>query len=367
MTPTHTMRTIAAVACPVIVLLAGCSAETRQKFLPIFFDGVPREKQTAGPPPTHRVRRDLLQEIEELKRKLAETEAAAKARQQAKPTEAQPPAEKAETWDAAKELLPKDAAGDVDWVQSIKANAIAPRPGLDPKAPEQAVLEFDVDLARSPSRLFSVTYPHAAHTQWLSCQNCHPAVFPLKRGSQPRAITMANIRAGEQCGACHGKVAFSVDNECARCHTKIPAQAEWHPTEEVLKPIEQATSWDNVMKLLPVTGGTPDWAKALTEGVIAPRPGADPKAVDQPTFPLDVEVVPADNPVFKVRFPHGTHTALLSCTTCHPGIFQMARGADPITMEKIYAGQYCGACHGKVAFPVPTGCPRCHPVLAGGK
>jgi c(7)-type cytochrome triheme protein len=109
----------------------------------------------------------------------------------------------------------------------------------------------------------------------------------------------------------------------------------------------------------------PDWAKALTGDVIAPRPGIDPKAEEQPVFPLDVELVPADNPLFNVVFPHETHTALLACTTCHPAIFQMAKGADPITMGNIYAGQYCGVCHGKVAFAVPTGCPRCHRALAG--
>jgi c(7)-type cytochrome triheme protein len=370
-TPRHTMRTIAMAACLATALLAGCSAETRQKMLPVFFDGVPGEAgpgQPAGPPPTHRVRRDLLQEIEELKRKLAEAEAIAKAKQEAKaPEEVQHPAETATTWDEAKEFLPKDEAGQVDWAQAINAGAIAPRASPDPHTPAQAVFEWNVDLESPAGTLFAVTYPHGTHTRWLTCDNCHPAIFPLKAGAPLPEITMARIRAGEQCGVCHGKVAFSVERECARCHTKIPARTDWHATEEARKPIERAARWEDAVKLLPFTAGAPDWAKARTEGVIAPRPGIDAKAVDQPIFPLDVELVPADVPMFKVRFPHETHTALLTCTTCHPGIFQMAKGADPITMAKIYAGQYCGACHGQVAFAVPTGCPRCHPVLAGGK
>ena len=368
------MRNVVVAACLGTTLLAGCSAETRQKMLPVFFDGVPGTPGEAGPrqpaalPPTHRFRRDLQQEIDELKRKLAEAEAEAKARQKAKgPEEAQPSAEKATTWDEAKELLPKDPSGQVDWAQAIKTGAVAPRPSPDPQVPAQAVFDWNVDLTSSAGDLFAVTYPHSSHTRWLTCDNCHPTIFPLKAGQPPPVVTMANIRAGKQCGVCHGKVAFPVEGECPRCHTKIPPQTDWHPSEEPRKPIEQAASWDGAAKLLPITGGTPDWAKALTEGVIAPRPGVDPKAVDQPTFPMDVELIPADAPLFKVIFPHGTHTALLSCTTCHPGIFQMAKGADPITMAKIYAGQYCGACHGKVAFAVPTGCPRCHPTLAGGK
>ncbi|HSB77677.1 MAG TPA: cytochrome c3 family protein [Candidatus Methylomirabilis sp.] len=337
----------------------------------MLFDGVPGAPgeagsgQPGGLPPTHRVRRDLLQEIEELKRQLRDAQEAAKVQKEAAPAETERPAERAKTWQEAMAILPKDAAGSVDWVQAITSNTIAPRPSPNPKAPDQAVLDMDVDLTSTASKLFSVTYPHSAHTQWLACGNCHPAIFPLGRGAPPTVVTMAKIRAGEQCGFCHGKVAFSVEKECARCHTKIPARADWHPAGEPREPIEQAASWDSAAKLLPVTGGMPDWAKALAEGIIAPRPGVDPKAVDQPAFPLDVELIPADNPLFKVVFPHGTHTRLLSCTTCHPGIFQMAKGSDPITMGKIYAGQYCGVCHGKVAFAVPTGCPRCHPAMAG--
>ncbi len=347
--------------------LAGCSAQTRQKLLPVFFDGVPKEGEPTPPPPTRRVRRDLLREIEDLKRQLAEAREAGKARKEgALPEEAPPlPVEQAKTWEEAAKLLPKDAAGRADWVQALKTGTVAPRPGLEPKAPEQAVLELDVDLASSPSKLFSVTFPHSAHTRWLTCGNCHPAIFPLKRQAAPTVVTMAKIQAGQYCGACHGRVAFGAEGRCARCHTKIPATAGWRPSEEPRKPIERATSWDEAAKLLPVTGGVPDWAKALAEGILAPRPGLDPKATEEPPFPLDVELVPADNPALKVVFPHGAHTAWVACTNCHPGIFQMAKGVDPITMEKIYAGEYCGACHGKVAFPI-TACGRCHPAMAGG-
>lgn len=346
-------------------MLVGCSPETRQKILPTFFDGVPTEEKPATPPPTRRVRRDLSQEIEELKRELKGAREAVRAREKGGPAEeAQRPAEKAKTWEDAVGALPKDSAGNVDWVQAIKAGAIAPRPGLDSKGPEQAALELDVELASSASKLFSVTYPHGAHTQWLTCGNCHPAIFPLKRGAEPTVVTMAKIRAGEQCGVCHGKVAFSVDKECARCHTKVPAKADWHLAEEPRKPIEKAQSWDDAAKLLPVAAGAPDWVKALTDGVIAPRPGLDPKAPDQPVFPITVELEPPGQPVFKAIFPHAAHTAWLGCPNCHPTMFQMKKGATPINMGLIYAGQACGACHGKVAFAVPTGCPRCHPAMA---
>lgn len=119
--------------------------------------------------------------------------------------------------------------------------------------------------------------------------------------------------------------------------------------------------WAALLDQLPkeAAGGT-DWVRALNEGLIKPKPGLDASAEDQPALDLDVELVPRDAPDFKATYPHKPHTQILACANCHPAIFQMEKGADPITMEKIFAGEYCGRCHGKVAFDVATGCPRCH-------
>ena len=81
---------------------------------------------------------------------------------------------------------------------------------------------------------------------------------------------------------------------------------------------------------------------------------------------MRVELVPEAMPVYKVVFDHEPHTAILTCASCHPGIFEMRGGAAPITMAAIMAGEYCGRCHGKVAFGVSTGCGRCHGALAAG-
>ncbi|MFQ5852116.1 MAG: c(7)-type cytochrome triheme domain-containing protein [Candidatus Binatia bacterium] len=345
-----------------IALFTGCSAESRHNILSTIFDGV-----DSPPPPTRRVRRDLLREIEELKRQLAEAQEAAKSREgDAGDEEVTPPVEQARNWEKALELLPKDQAGHADWVQALEGGTIAPRPGIGPKTPEQAVLDLDLELSSSGNKLFTVKYPHAPHTQWLACKNCHPAIFPLKRQGEPTVITMAKINDGQYCGVCHGKVAFGTEGRCARCHTKIPAKGEWQPPEKAQKPIELAATWEEAAKLLPVRAGSADWAKALADGVIAPRPGIDPKASDQPVLPLDVERVPAAGQMFKAIFPHKAHTTWLSCTNCHPAIFQMVKGANSISMEKINAGKYCGVCHGKVAFPV-TACGRCHPAMSGGQ
>lgn len=72
-------------------------------------------------------------------------------------------------------------------------------------------------------------------------------------------------------------------------------------------------------------------------------------------------------PLKAVAFSHKTHTmgAGLSCDSCHDAIFEMAAGtaqekAD-FTMDSLYKGKYCGACHdGNMAFASNTRCASCH-------
>jgi len=49
------------------------------------------------------------------------------------------------------------------------------------------------------------------------CNECHPKPFKTKKGEK---ITMADMKAGKNCGACHnGKKAFGV-KDCTKCHKK---------------------------------------------------------------------------------------------------------------------------------------------------
>ena len=61
-------------------------------------------------------------------------------------------------------------------------------------------------------------------------------------------------------------------------------------------------------------------------------------------------------------FPHWVHRIRYRCYVCHPAPFAMQQGENPVTMEKINKGEYCGACHnGKIGFKVEfTTCARCH-------
>jgi len=61
-------------------------------------------------------------------------------------------------------------------------------------------------------------------------------------------------------------------------------------------------------------------------------------------------------------FPHWVHRMQFKCYACHDAIFVMKAGANPITMEAIQQGKYCGVCHnGKTAFQATfETCVRCH-------
>jgi c(7)-type cytochrome triheme protein len=110
--------------------------------------------------------------------------------------------------------------------------------------------------------------------------------------------------------------------------------------------------------------GRVDWMKSLRDGLIKPRADVKGEGTMQ-VFKLDVVMKnTAEMPY--VTFPHESHTMWLECANCHDGIFVAKAGANRITMEKIFRGQFCGVCHDRVAFTTMFACERCHNVLHGG-
>lgn len=205
--------------CLALALFSGCSIETRS----LFFDGVDREPA----PPTTRVRRDLLKEIDTLKRELADTQQAleiAKAEKNQKSPDTPLPTELAKTWLELSELMPKDSSGQVDWNAALDAEVIRPKAGFDAAKQSFAVFDLDIVLDRTNSPtlaaigLSSVTFQHAAHTQWLTCGNCHKSGFRIANTSTNKIIKH------DYCDDCHGKVAFEMASKdaCGRCHSALP-------------------------------------------------------------------------------------------------------------------------------------------------
>lgn len=201
-----------------------------------------------------------------------------------------------------------------------------------------------------------VVFPHWWHRSQFTCKVCHTDLeFPMKAGETD--FVMGDIFAGKQCGACHnGNTAFA-PTDCNRCHSMGQVVEQNRDIEEVFKDLPKDPYGNRV-----------DWVKALRNKDIKPKASID-GSLKMNVLDLDVVIKarffrprPPD-----VRYPHKAHTEWLDCTTCHPSIFNMVaeegakdgRRNPDMTMMEIIDGNYCGVCHGKVAFPLEN-CIRCH-------
>ena len=142
----------------------------------------------------------------------------------------------------------------------------------------------------------AVSFAHDTHVMVSSCSDCHVKLFPMKKGSTK--ITADEHSAGKYCFSCHdGKKAFSWSS-CKNCHAETP----FPKTPITYKP----------------------------KG-IAP-----------------------------VNFSHEFHATVFTCNDCHPKIWPMKKSAKKMSMDAMYEGKFCGACHNeKDAFSI-TDCSKCH-------
>ena len=110
--------------------------------------------------------------------------------------------------------LPADRVGNqVNWVTALDRGQIDPRTNI---FPESRVRVRDTDvLLNLRGGTPIVRFPHRSHTLWLDCSNCHEHLFKSQAGANK--FSMERILHGEQCGVCHGAVAFPL-TACERCH-----------------------------------------------------------------------------------------------------------------------------------------------------
>ena len=126
--------------------------------------------------------------------------------------------EKQEPGDALRVLAEKAPdpliGNQVRWAKALEDGLIDPRTNIWPDT-KIRILDQDIYLDIGGS-LGAVRFPHKLHTMWLDCSNCHDAIFKSVAGETD--ISMLKILEGEQCGVCHGAVAFPL-TECVRCHS----------------------------------------------------------------------------------------------------------------------------------------------------
>jgi len=163
----------------------------------------------------------------------------------------------------------------------------------------------------------------------------------------------------------------------AAVHAQIPGLQPTQRASDAPYPVQLPLNKDNIhdpaapgVKMLqePREGLAPlpkdypgnyvHWVRALREGIIQPRtnilPGTEIRVLD-----LDV-VLSNTGEMPLVVFPHRQHTEWLDCSNCHEKLFASKKGGTQgLNMFSILQGEFCGQCHGAVAFPL-TECNRCH-------
>jgi c(7)-type cytochrome triheme protein len=230
-----------------------------------------------------------------------------------------PAAERTLHADSVRGMLPKDAAGNVDWAEALRLGVIRPRSVLPGRpAPAEPGFQFKFDFTyQGPDTTFDARFPHSTHTEWLDCQQCHPRIFPYRN----TPVTMGDIFQGKYCAECHGKVSFPVMTGCERCHTRL---------------------------VMPPGRATPDFLGTVQLRRVGDK-GGNAAMVQTDSLPASI-------------FPHWVHRIRYRCKACHMQLFEPRAGTNAVTMAEIKDGQACGQCHnGRDAFAASIGtCQRCH-------
>ena len=79
-------------------------------------------------------------------------------------------------------------------------------------------------ITYKPKAVTDVRFSHSSHLAktGVNCKSCHNGKVIT---GKEKNVTMAQMEKGKTCGACHdGKQAFTVAENCSRCHKGIEAE-----------------------------------------------------------------------------------------------------------------------------------------------
>ena len=103
----------------------------------------------------------------------------------------------------------------IDWVDALRRGQVMPARFYENEY-EDMPFDKELSLQAEMQGIPPAIFPHKAHTDWMDCNLCHPAIFNIKAKTTEH-FRMGLILKGEFCGVCHLKVAFPLD-DCVRCH-----------------------------------------------------------------------------------------------------------------------------------------------------
>ena len=236
------------------------------------------------------------------------------------------------------------------------AQIYLPKPPPEPSEYGKVILDN-----HSPAGPGSVVFDHWLHRSKFTCRLCHVDIgFAMEANST--GISARTNREGFHCGACHdgkrvfeGKTIFAAcsddahDLRCDRCHS-------------LGKPSARQYSYREFTRKFPKAFYGVNWEVAEQSGVIKPVDRIE--GLSATKAPIkdrgDFDVKADYSWVSPIVFSHEKHSIWAGCELCHPEIFPSApKGTIHFSMFSNIEGRYCGACHGKVAFPL-NNCSGCH-------
>jgi c(7)-type cytochrome triheme protein len=234
------------------------------------------------------------------------------------------------------------------------AQIYLPKPAPEPSEYGKVILD---NAKTGPG---AVVFDHWLHRSMYTCRVCHVDVgFAME--SKASGITARTNREGFHCGACHdGKKVFEGEpifpacadvpsKECSRCHSQDKKGARKYEYKKFTAKFPKGVYGVN-------------WEAAEKSGIIKPVDFVEGLSSGKPKMHnrQDLSVTTAYPWVYPVTFSHEKHSIWNGCELCHPEIFPTAQ-KETIHFSMFYnlEGRYCGACHGKVAFPL-NNCQGCH-------
>lgn len=203
-----------------------------------------------------------------------------------------------------------------------------------------------------------VVFNHWLHRARYTCRLCHVDIgFAMQANGT--TVREEDNRKGFYCGACHnGRIAFAAVGvnragaevrNCDRCHSL-----------GVTVPL---TDFATFVAELPKGrfGNKVDWEAAEQSHKITLTDTLPEVSVKRAALavPKDYSIEAKISGLPEIIFSHRKHATWNGCELCHPDVFTVKAGATKYSMQDIFAGRYCGLCHGSVAFPA-TDCQRCH-------
>jgi len=204
-----------------------------------------------------------------------------------------------------------------------------------------------------------VVFKHWLHRSKYTCRLCHIDIgFAMQAGGT--GIREDDNKHGLYCGTCHnGKEAFAskerdpqgnVKKNCDRCHSYGKEVKFKYDFYEYTKNFPRSRFGNKV-----------DWLKAEKKGLIKLKDYIEGVSIKRKPLqiPKETELTAKEVGMPNIIFSHKKHAVWNGCELCHPEIFGIKKGVTVFSMQDIFNGKFCGACHGKVAFP-NIDCRLCH-------